>query len=78
MLPLVDRPVARSPLNDASLRQEWLTSFLVLAAMIAAFTCYLSLLSFYAEQPKLYPLTLLVVLAACVATSGVTYVDVPY
>jgi hypothetical protein len=50
----------------------------VLAAMIAAFTCYLSLLSFYAEQPKLYPLTLLVVLAACVATSGVTYVDVPY
>ena len=52
MPPLVvhNWPVARSRLCDASLRQEWLTSLLVLAATIAAFTCYASLLSFYAEH----------------------------
>jgi hypothetical protein len=77
-LPLFDRPVARSPLNDASLRQEWLTSFLVLAVTIAAFSGYLSLLSFYAERPRLYPLSLLAVFAACLATSGVGYVGVPH
>ena len=66
----------RTRLFEALSRHELVASLLVTAVTIALFFGYGAFLQLHIE-PSLYPLTLLAIFVACLASSGVTYASVP-